>query len=77
MKKEIYINDKGYSIAQEVFSTLEFVQKEMQELVNNNQFKSDNYKNLKKLFTTFLKLEIKKNQATNKKLDSEIYYYTC
>jgi len=76
MKKDIYINNSAYSVAGEVFFKLESVQQEMQELVNQDQFKSDSYKNLKKLFASFLKLEIKKNKITNEKVNSDIYYYT-
>jgi len=76
MKKDIYINDSAYSVADEVFFKLESVQQEMQELVNQDQFKSERYNNLRKLFSTFLRDEIKRNKIMTKRIESDFYYYT-
>ncbi|NQY31251.1 MAG: hypothetical protein HRT69_17515 [Flavobacteriaceae bacterium] len=76
MKKDIYINDSVYSLAEEVFFKLESVQQEMQELVNQNQFKSECYNSLRKLFSTFLRHEIKRNKVMTENIKSDFYYYT-
>ena len=72
----IYINDTAYSITNNDYFKIESALEEMQELINNNQFKSDNYNNLKKLFTSFLKSEVKKTRIKDQKVTSDIYYYT-
>ena len=76
MKKDIYINDSAYNVADEVFFKLESVQQEMQELVNNNQFKSERYNILRKLFASFLRDEIKRNKIVSNNIDSDFHYYT-
>lgn len=73
---DIHINDMAYSIANDDYFILESVLKDMQELINKNQFKSESYKNLKNTFITFLKSGVEKNEIDNKKVNSEIYYYT-
>ena len=72
----IHINDMAYSIANDDYFILESVLKDMQELINKNQFESENYKNLKNTFINFLKSGVEKNKIDNKKVNSEIYYYT-
>jgi len=76
MTKDIFINNNAYTITEEVFYQLEFIQKEMQGLVNENQFGSEDYMNLKKLFSMFLRIEIKRNKAVSVIIKSEFYYYT-
>lgn len=73
-RKEVYINDKPYLINLEDYFKLESVQYEMQELVNNDKFKSEDYNNLKKLFSSFLKKDLDKKRT--KKISSDVFYYT-
>ncbi|PHS03572.1 MAG: hypothetical protein COA88_15560 [Kordia sp.] len=76
MKKDIYINDSAYNVADEVFFKLESVQQEMHDLVNNNQFKSERYNILRKLFASFVRDEIKRNKIVFKNIDTDFHYYT-
>ena len=76
MKKRIHINDCAYCISIEDYFKLELIQKEMQELANQNQFKFEAYNNLKKLFSSILKYVIKNNFMIHGKIKSEEYYYT-
>lgn len=75
-KKEIFINNHPYSINHDDYIKLESVQEELQELVNQNKFKSDDYNNLTKLFATFLRTEIRKVKIKDKEVESDIFYYT-
>ena len=76
MKKDIYINDSAYNVADEVFFKLESVQQEMQELVNQDQFKSERYNILRKLFSPLLIHEIKEIKVMTENIKSDFYYYT-
>jgi len=76
MNKEIYINDIPYVVASADFLTLECLQREMQNLANDNLFDFDSYKKTRKLFCSFLKNGMQKKRL--KKGNDMIYdfYYT-
>jgi len=50
MNKEVCINDIPYEIGDSDFLTLECLQREMQNLANDNLFDFDSYKITRKLF---------------------------
>lgn len=75
-KKEIFINNLPYSINHDDYIKLESVQQELQELVNQNKFKTDAYNNLTNLFATFLRTEINKVKIKDKEVKSDTFYYT-
>jgi len=76
MNKEIYINDIPYVIWDSDFLTLECLQREMQNLANDNLFDIDSYKKTRKLFKSFLIKGMQKKRL--KKGNNVIYdfYYT-
>jgi len=53
MNKEIYINDIPYVVASADFLTLECLQREMQNLANDNLFDFDSYKKKENFFVRF------------------------
>jgi len=76
MNKEIYINGIPYEIGDSDFLILECLQREMQNLANDNLFDFDSYKKTRKLFSSFLKKGMQKKRL--KKENDMIYdfYYT-
>ncbi len=73
---DVYINDAAYVIDNSDYFKLESFLAEMQVLMNNNQFQTESYKSLKKTFTTFLRLDVKKTKIEGQKVNSIFHYYT-
>jgi len=76
MNKEVCINDIPYEIGDSDFLTLECLQREMQNLANDNLFDFDSYKITRKLFKTFLKEGMQKKRLKKGNDMIHDFYYT-
>jgi len=76
MNKEIYINDIPYVIGDADFLILECLQREMQNLANDNLFDFDSYKTTRKLFKSFLIKGMQKKRLKKGNDMMHDFYYT-
>jgi len=76
MNKEIYINDIPYVVENADFSIIESMQKEMQNLANDNLFDFDSYKIIIKLFSWFLEKGMQKKRLKKGNDMIRDFYYT-
>jgi|GEM_PF-2430722 len=76
MNKEIYINDIPYVVESADFLTLECLQREMQNLANENLFDFNSYKITRKLFSSFLKKGMQKKRLKKGNDMIHDFYYT-